>query len=213
MAKESNSFPRGGVFLILGFIWGLIGFSPQTFIEDFSANISTELISIAITVLIIDYLYEQRQSRVLKEQLIREMGAIDKGIVHRAIRELRARGWLEDGSLIGADFSGANLSEANLRGANLTNAVFSGASLENANLIDANLEGAKLIRANLTNCKLIQKNLKGELSYAVVNIPKAKLYGANLYGADLTGADIAVEQIKDVASFEKAILPKDICLN
>ena len=71
----------GAGFLIVGVWVVLYGFrklhpygSFKNVIEDFYANVGTELISIAFTVLIIDYLNKLRQERQLKGQLIRDMG-------------------------------------------------------------------------------------------------------------------------------------------
>jgi len=44
------------------------------------------------------------------------MGSTDNGIALRAVRELRAHGWLEDESLRGADIIGANLQGRNYVG-------------------------------------------------------------------------------------------------
>ncbi|MEL6555912.1 MAG: pentapeptide repeat-containing protein [Cyanobacteria bacterium J06621_11] len=60
---------------------------------------------------------------------------------------------------IGANLSGANLSNANLSGANLSNVNLSGANLSNANLSGANLSGANLSNTNLSGTKLSRVNL------------------------------------------------------
>jgi hypothetical protein len=102
-------------------------------------------------------------------------------------------------NLIGADLSGADLSNANLisadlsytnlKGANLIGAHISIANLYNANLIGAQLIGANLIgtqcskamlnTADLSNADLTATTLIGaDLSHT--NLSNAKLIGANL---------------------------------
>ena len=144
-------------------------------IADFYANVSTEMASIAIAVLVIDSLNERRAEQELKAQLIREMGhPTDNGVALRAVRELRAHGWLEDGSLRETNLEGANLQGADLRGANLKQANLLGAKLERANLHEANLHEAKLEQANLIGADLLGADLAG------VNLQGAKLERANV---------------------------------
>lgn len=95
-----------------------------------------------------------------------------------------------DKTLIGADFSYADLEgvcmtradlyhsrfEATfLKGANLVNANLRSANLQHANLAEANLQGASLCFANLHGCYLRGANLSN-----------TDLRGANLYGAYIT---------------------------
>jgi hypothetical protein len=160
----------GSVILIIAIIIGVLGYLNQykviylgEFIENFlsflSANIATELISIAITVLIIDYLVRMREEEREKRNLILQMGSPDNSFAREAVRMLRARGWLFDGSLRKADFVYSNMKGAYLINANLEGTNLWGANLEGANLWSANLEGALLLRANLEGTKLLNANL------------------------------------------------------
>ena len=117
-------------------------------VEDSYANLGAEFISIAVTVLIIDYLNQRRQRVQLKAQLIREMSSTNNGFARRAIGELAAHGWLADGSLNGADLEEADLRKVNLEGANLEG---------------ANLEGANLKLAKLKLCKKIEELTQNHL--------------------------------------------------
>ena len=67
------------------------------------------------------------------------MGSTDNGIALRAVKELRARGWLEDRSLREADLWGTALPASNLLIANLSGAVMKRANLQSAVLQSANL--------------------------------------------------------------------------
>ncbi|MFL5804404.1 MAG: pentapeptide repeat-containing protein [Roseiflexaceae bacterium] len=167
-----NSLPN------LGEGWG-------HFFKDFYANVATTLIGIAIAVLTIDWLGERRVEHLaeeqLKAQLIREMGSTDNGIALRAVRELRAREWLEDGSLEWAD-----LDKANLRGADLHMAY-----LQIARLGRSNLQGANLHGANLEGAFLYDTDLRGAELYGAV------LYDADLHRADLRGANLSLVHLSD----------------
>jgi uncharacterized protein YjbI with pentapeptide repeats len=112
-------------------------------------------------------------------------------------------------SLIGADFSNANLtlgifqdadlSGANLSRANLRQAAFYGTNLSRANLIGADLSNAKLIYAKLKGASLRDANLsKADLKFA--EFQQVDLRNANLTGADLSNADLSY------ANLQKAIL-------
>ena len=92
--------------LLLALIVGTVGFFSQyprpefaDFVGDFYANISAEFASIALTVLLIDYLNERREDQRRKELLVRELSSTSNAIALRAVAELKAEGWLVDGSL------------------------------------------------------------------------------------------------------------------
>src|SRR5690606_21900539 len=98
---------------------------------------------------------ERKSEHQLKRHLIREMGGQDHGLALRATNELRAYGWLMDGSLKGADLLHANLQGASLQVSNLQEANLHGANLEGADLAGANLKGANLMSANLEGADLM----------------------------------------------------------
>jgi len=135
---------------------------------DFYANIATTLVGITIAVLTIDLLNERRAEQQLKKQLIREMRSNDNGIALRAVRELRAHGWLEDGSLRGAWLSEANLQKADLRGANLQEANLYRANLGGAYLVNVNLSKAHLHATNLQLSDLLSANLVLQRDLALI---------------------------------------------
>lgn len=174
-------------------------FQDSPFLRDFYANIAAELASIAITVLILDYFYDDRQNKRLKAQLIRQLGSRHNEVADTAANELRHHGWLTDGSLVGANLakanlSGAKLSGTNLSGAKLYEAILRGIKLTEANLSESHLAGtdlskADLTKANLTGVKLWRANL-GDANLTKANLTGADLSNADLTGADLTGADL-----------------------
>src|SRR5688500_11883468 len=86
----------GIAILLIGNVSISGGFDLRRLWQDLYSNVGTDLLSIALTVLIIDKLVERRDTRQHRARLIREMGSRDNGTVQRAVDELRARGWLQD---------------------------------------------------------------------------------------------------------------------
>jgi hypothetical protein len=110
----------GVLLLIIAFFIATIGYLNQheglylgeflgNLLGDYYTNASAELASIAITVLIIDALVQRREEEREKRDLILQMGSPDKAFAIEAVRQLRARGWLNDGSLRDSSFIKANL--------------------------------------------------------------------------------------------------------
>jgi len=118
-------------------------FQPAPIVTDFYANISTELISIAITILVIDALNERRAIRQEKKNLILQMSSPTNAIAREAVRILRMRGWLTDGTLRGANLLRANLRKAYLERADLQDVLFYKAELQGAYLQWSNLKGTR----------------------------------------------------------------------
>lgn len=104
--------------------------------------------------------------------LIRKMRSPETKLVHEAVAEMRARGWLEDGSLRGVLLCHAHLDGADLYKANL----------HEVDLHQAHLDGADLSLADLGGAKLTRASLRG------TNLSQAHLAGADLFKADLTDA-------------------------
>ena len=178
------------ILLIVSFLAFLTDFLPCKLAQDFAASFTTEFFGLALTVIIINRLYEGIQDRQLKEQLILQMGSRHNDVTDTAVRTLIARGWLEDGSLKGVNLSGANLEGAVLHRANLQRANLSGANLEGANLFGANLQGADLSYTKLQGAILLGANLEG------ANLFEANLQGADLSYTKLQGADLSYTKLQ-----------------
>ena len=86
----------------------------RTLVEQLYSNFGIELFSIAITVLVIETLNERRAKQERKTELILQMGSPDNSFAVEAVRILRQKGWLEDGSLRDARLSQAKLSESRM---------------------------------------------------------------------------------------------------
>lgn len=144
--------------------------------------------------------------------------AVREGVyveTQEALQDLRARGWLHDGSLNGAQLAGARLNGTDLRGAilsradlssadlnvaqldrvRLTGAKLIGARLQGSSMMEADLMDARLSEANLTDAKLNGTNLTyAELDHAILrnaSLREANLSGAEFVSADLEGAQLA----------------------
>ena len=127
-----------GLFLLIlglmGEFPGLIPYPPIPYwMIKLHQDLSNDLIAIGISVLIIDNANKWTADRVAKREekkrLILQMGSpAEGGFAIEAVRQLRSRGWLVDGSLRFADLSGANLHGAQLGWARLGGARLGGAT-------------------------------------------------------------------------------------
>ncbi|MBZ0306544.1 MAG: pentapeptide repeat-containing protein [Anaerolineae bacterium] len=167
--------------------------------RSLGGNLATELMGGVLTFFVFQYVLDKRDEDAFKSRLIREMGSRDNATTMRAVEELRAHGWLYDGSLRGANLaranlqqsqlSNANLQEANLAVVNLQQAYLDEATLQQAQLWNAKLQKAKLNRANLHQAKLRQANLQ-QVELRQANLHQAKLTEANLHRAELWSANL-----------------------
>jgi hypothetical protein len=172
------------------------------FVDAFYSNAGTELISIAITVLVIDYLNRRRATNERKEELIYQMGSPNNEFAVEAVRILRLKGWFYDGSLKGASLWMANLRGAILNDTNLQGAYLDRSDLEEANLREANLQGTRMGAANLRGADLKGANLQEAF------LGKANLQGADLYEANLQGSEgVTCDQLRGAATLEGTTLP------
>lgn len=170
-----------GIFIAILGSFDLLPFSKQI-IDNFYSNTVSELISISITILIIERLDELRSEQRKRIEIIEQMGSKVRTIALEASRlakkyDLSLRGAnLREAALIRVDLDGADLREADLGRANLT-----GANLVKANLKGANLEGATLKDAHMMFIILEDATLKN---------PNGEIKGANLEGANLEQAKL-----------------------
>lgn len=159
--------------------------------RDFYANLSTELGSIAVTILVLDALYRRRDQLIEeqrdKDRLVRQMGNRDNTLALRAVEELRVHGWLEDGTLEGVHIVWANL--------------------QNADLDKADLHSADLWLTNMQQARLYKANLQGTLMQAV-DLGEANLDGANLASANLNESNLLNARLSERTLFTRdTVLP------
>ncbi|MEM6529267.1 MAG: pentapeptide repeat-containing protein, partial [Chloroflexota bacterium] len=108
-----------GLFAVLGAV-GLLVFAADRF--GYQMNVYTELISVALTILVLDRRAAARAEAERKEELIFQMGSPEHTTAHAAARILKVKGWLEDGTLQRADLSRANLKGVDLNTSDLRRA-------------------------------------------------------------------------------------------
>ena len=196
-------YPDGTQWVLCDCAWG-------EWLANALISVGPELAGIVIGVVTIDYLNERRQDKQLREQLILQMGSKNNDVTDTAIRALRARGWLEDGSLKGAFLPAPNLEEAILKDANLEGAYLIAANLEGALLSGSNLKGADLREANLEGAILIVTDLSGA-DLGGASLKWAYLIGANLEGANLFRANLESVKLGE-ANLEGATMSDGIKL-
>ncbi len=129
---------------------------------------------------------------VTKIELINKLRSVNRKTVLQAVEDLRARGWLADGTLRGIALCQADLQNVDLMGADLSSADFHQANLENVDFSKANLRAAKFKRANLHG----------------VNFDQAELVYAELYKANLRQSiNLTNEQLVHVRTLYGCVMP------
>ena len=202
------SFLLGILALLLGYVRYSApdggSFDWETFWKDFHANITTELGSIAITVFIVDRLAarrdKQRDTRELKDRLVREAGSQSNELAKNAVFEMNKRGWLRatgkwsfqpHSLLIDGDLRDADLRNARFGYDRLNNKGHKGRhDLHGVGFVNANLEAAFLHHTDLQGADFSAANLKN------ANLFDAWLQDANFFCADLSGADLGHTKLK-----------------
>jgi hypothetical protein len=126
---------------------------------------------------------QEVQMATLSQTLHKIRGPDNKRAVE-AIEELRARGWLEDGSmegillcharLEGADLFKASLPKVDFHQAHLFRADFSGADLTSAKFARADLRSANFSGAILDDADLLKADLSGATNLTDAQLAKAK---------------------------------------
>ncbi len=177
----------GGLTLVLIGVW--IG--SFVFNDGYATNVYTEMLSIFVTVLVLDRLNEWRSIGQRKQALIREASSRDNSTALNAVDWLRAESWLtvEDDTPL---LLGKKLSRASLH-----NAYLYEAHLENTNLYKADLSDADLSKANIYDSFLHRAVLTGTSLYGT-DLRKAVLWNAQLRGA---------KYIETVIFNEQTVLP------
>lgn len=188
------------ILLAIGILIGWVIFSNN--IDGYNVNLYTNLLSIGLTVGIIEYLNQHRAKKQLKAQLIREMASADNGIALRAVRELSDQGWIKDGSLQGAYLASANLRRAPLTGANLSEASCISTNFEEADMWNTNLNRATAASANFRkahlNCADLVDFYGGmQCLFQETQLVEVDLSRANLARADFTNADLNNSNLRD----------------
>lgn len=196
----------GGAIIFYGFntVYEPEERTPLQLLADFYANAGAELLSIALTVFVIDTLNNWRAIRERKEELILQMSSPSRSFALEAVRLMALKDYLQDGSLRGkrlekANLKGADLREADLREVNLSQARLTRAKLNKAKLRKADLRGAQLQDAELTRACLCEADMGPNVLSPenVTQLDRAKLNNAQLEKADLRQADLERADLRD----------------
>ena len=169
-------------------------------LEELWVSLIPEFISIAITIIIIDAIYNKRSEDEQKNILIGKMGSNNNNVATEAWEELDARGWGSDGSLRGKFLISTNLDGNSFTGADMRNVMLSFSSLKNTTWIETDLEGASLDHTDFTNSTL-SSYPDGPF------IPEANLKDVSLFNANLMNARVRHEQLIQVRTLSGAIMP------
>ncbi len=135
-----------------------------------------------------------------KKRLVEQMGSRNNTEALQAVRKLRDRKWLRDGTLEGADLfetdlRGANLMGAKIMGANLMDADLRGADLRRARLMGTDLRGTDLREADLRRAKLMGADLR-LANLMEANLRRADLRFSNLNEANLNEANLKLVKLR-----------------
>ncbi|MGB7338882.1 MAG: pentapeptide repeat-containing protein [Phototrophicaceae bacterium] len=114
-------------------------------------NFATEMIGAIMTFILFEILINANNRQ---EALVRQMASTDHHTALAASNELRALGYLFDGTLHRKSFAFAHLTGVDLSGASLRKTDFQGANLQDAVLIDTNLQGANLQGSSLIGARM-----------------------------------------------------------
>lgn len=168
--------------------------TKDTDASEFASNYLPEVFGIAFTFGVLERWVSVRDQQQLKARLIRQMSSRENSLSLLAAQELRAHGWLTNGSLAGAYLRWANLScgKGELVGADLSGTIleqvnFTSTFLRDAKLQRADLKGANLKDARLVNTRLQDADLRGAI-LARTFFMEADLTGAYIYWSSLKSA-------------------------
>lgn len=185
------------ILLILGgFFVGIKLFGPGGLLikqdTGYYANTFTDVLSIGVTVLLIDRLNRRRDERELQKQFVRDIRTKVPDVVRNALHQMREHKWLvgDAGILKGEHLAGVELQDADLHDANLCSAKMQDAILTKTNLKDANLSGVNLFQANLSDANLFGTNLRNA-TLIRANLSNADLQGVHVNDADMRRANLS----------------------
>ncbi|MBC8170377.1 MAG: pentapeptide repeat-containing protein [Anaerolineae bacterium] len=149
------------VYLVIGIMIGMLIPELFRYIDEdpgeFLQNLIPEALGLGFTLLILDRLNERRESRQVREQLLRQLHSYYNPVAMQALEEMRVLGYLSDGSLHNQDFRGADWRDANLYQTDLTGCDLRNTKIQKADLVDANLTDAQVSEDQLVTTDIMWK--------------------------------------------------------
>ncbi|MEM9953369.1 MAG: pentapeptide repeat-containing protein [Chloroflexota bacterium] len=115
-------------------------------------NFATEMIGAIMTFALFEILIN---ANTRQEMLTRQMASSDNATAINAVNELRALGYLFEGTLHSKSFREANLAGVDLSEASLVKVNLRGANLRQARLVNVDLSGADLRYADLSGATMM----------------------------------------------------------
>lgn len=170
----------GGLLVLLLGIW--IGSQRYSADTGFETNLYTELLSIGVTILVLNWFADRRARNQRKQELLLQLSSPSNDFALEASRQLDQLGWLEDGTLSGTEFSGGNLKGAKFLAADLSRTWWIGAHFEKASLSET-----KFNEASFTFCFFNDTDC-WRVDFENAVIASCVFRGANLIDANMCGA-------------------------
>jgi len=200
------------LLVIIGVLIGRFVLFPAD--EGYNTNIYTEVLSVALTIFVLDRFAERRERDSYKRRLLREVRSQTPAVSVAALEALDAEGWwgdfraslqgnlvrryqwekvdLREKALSNSNLALANLTDANLVGVNLSDCILLRSSLANANMLGAKLENSILIEADLSDAQMITGQLHGatlnDSNLSETILTASKFQSARLVRADFSDA-------------------------
>jgi len=177
-----------------------IWYYTQVGLDELWPNIIPELLSIALTVFIIDTLNKRHAEDETKKILIEQLKSQNNAVASQALAEMEARGWLWRGVLRGVYLASSNLDNNSFINVDFKRVNFSFASLKNTNWFETDLEDAVLHQVDLHGATL-SVHAVGPY-YAEANLKNARITNSNLFGVSVRN-----EQLVQLNSLLHTIMP------
>lgn len=155
-------------------------FSVQNLFDYLSTNLGVELISVGLTVFVIERIYNKQQEKALFEDTMIAMRSGDNGIALQGIQKAYLKGFLDNGRLDNFIFEASNWQKAPLIRSKLRH-VF----IFNAKMDEANIQLADFSHAHIESTSM------SYIDGMRCNLHKIELYSVDLKHAELRLSDVS----------------------
>lgn len=163
--------------------------SQSEWLPNLTKAIASQMFGTGIGIIVLSWASDKRVEETEKRALLLQMGSPDSSVAIEAVRKLRIKGWLADGTAAEGNFWRTDLHRTNLSGADLSECNFGSAILDGANLSEANLEATDFSSASLENVSF-QSALLKSTQFNWANMQGAKLTGITLNACNMNDADL-----------------------
>lgn len=151
----------GAVWLLIALVTKPAGQGWDEWISSFAMNFASGIAGSLLTFLLIDLVLarqREEQSRQSNEESRRIdlLASLRRGTLEHnrgVVEQFKSAGWLRNGLLRDADFSGARLEGMDFEAADLQGALFVGAQLRRASFRGTNVSNARFTHADLRGAR------------------------------------------------------------